>query len=35
LITLSVFAFIPSDGHGFTHPHGIAGTGVTGAGAGE
>src|SRR5271168_986501 len=24
-----------SDGHGFTHPHGIAGTGVTGAGAGQ
>jgi hypothetical protein len=22
-----------SDGHGFTHPHGIAGTGVTGTGA--
>ena len=26
---------ISSDGHGFTHPHGIAGAGVTGAGAGE
>jgi len=26
---------VVSDGHGFTHPHGIAGTGVTGAGAGQ
>jgi hypothetical protein len=24
-----------SDGQGFTHPHGIAGTGVTSAGTGE
>src|SRR5271168_1051011 len=29
-----LWAFV-SDGHGFTHPHGIAGTGVTGTGAGS